>query len=799
MKRKSTLILLLLPLFLIAGSNPKKALAVRTTTAPRIDGVLNEPEWRNAKPEAEFTQQDPHEGSPASMPTEIRILYDDEALYFGCTMFDPEPSKIVARLARRDDEIESDVISIRLDTYHDHQTAFEFTINAAGVKTDIVQYNDGREEDESWDVVWDVETRISDKGWIAEIKIPFKALRFSQKDSYDWGIQFIRRISRLQERQHWVLIRKSESGSISKFGHLVGIEHIPAPNNLQVIPYAVTGGRFIPKSKSYPDGRDFSTNAGFDLKYRPGSGLTIDATINPDFGQVEADPAVLNLTTFETFYPERRPFFVEGSQIIQFTTFGGGFGPGLFYSRRIGRALRVDAPDRGYVLDEPRFATILGAAKISGKTTSGLSIGILEAVTRKETATLVSASGEKSEHVVEPLANYGLIRLRQDVMENSNIGGIITSVNKAGRPPGLTAGLDWSLKFDESIYRADGFLAGSRTTNGLGERIDGSAGKLNFSKDGGEHWRGFASFDFTSRKYNINDVGYFRRPNDYGWMAQIVYRDDKLTDFKRIWNVEAQYHLRRNFDGAELIHSMSFEWYYLFPSYWEVRLEAEVDRGRHDDRETRGHGLFPKAGTQKLEARIESDQRQSIVGELSSSIGNDQRSGTTFELSAELQLKLATNLTLDFELTRDRQRRRLAWVAYDTEDGFGNLVAERTTDEWDLVSRGSLVFTRDLTLQYYFQLFFAKGRYENFSWLNPDYSLTPTVSQKSDFNELAFNSNFVLRWEYLPGSTLYLVWSQAKQGEKGDFQTPFADDFKNTFSLPGENVLLLKMSYWLSM
>ena len=334
MKKISTMLMLLfLSSVLLAGSGEKKAIATRTTVAPTIDGILNEAEWNRAQPITDFLQRDPDEGQPASERTEVRILYDDEALYIGAIMFDRDPSKILARLARRDDEVESDFISIRIDSYHDHQTAFEFTINAAGVKTDILQYNDGREEDPSWDVVWDAETALTSDGWSAELKIPFKALRFTGQPSQEWGIQFIRYISRKRERQQWVLIRKRESGFVSKFGHLVGLDNIPLPTNIELLPYVVGGNRFLPISPAYPNGRDLESNAGVDAKYKPSSGLTIDATFNPDFGQVEADPAVLNLSTFETFYPEKRPFFIEGSQILRFTTFGGEFGPGLFYSR----------------------------------------------------------------------------------------------------------------------------------------------------------------------------------------------------------------------------------------------------------------------------------------------------------------------------------------------------------------------------------------------------------------------------------------------------------------------------------
>ena len=790
----------------ISGNNPKTARAVRTPVAPIIDGTLNEPQWKLAQPITDFTQQDPDEGAPASQKTEIRILYDDEAIYFGCTMYDSDPSRIVGRLARRDDQPVSDVLSICLDTYHDHQTCFEFIINAAGLKADILQFNDGVDLDKTWDAVWDAKTTITNEGWVAEIKIPFHALRFSRQDIYEFGLQVIRRVARNNERQMWAMILKSESGFISKFGHLVGIENLRPSANLQVIPYVVGSGKFVPTSPAYPNGHVFSPNAGFDLKFRPGSGLTIDATINPDFGQVEADPAVLNLTTYETFYPENRPFFIEGTQIIRFTTFGGTAGPGLFYSRRIGRALTVDAPPGGYIESQPRFATILGAAKISEKTSDGLSIGVLEAVTRKETATLVDSLGNHTTKVVEPLTNYSLLRLKQDLMANSNVGMILTSVNRDGRWPAMTAGLDWSLKFLESVYRVDGFLAGSRTTNTSDARVDGTAGKFNFSKDGGPHWRGSLSFDFTAKKYDVNDIGFFRRPNDYGWVGQILYRDDEVTSLKRLWSLSSMYHLRRNFDGAQIINSVNLDGQITLPNWWFIDCTATLDDGKYDDRESRGNGLYKKPGTRTLSLDVKSDKRELAVGELIMNWGMDQRMGRFLSFQGDLELKPASNLTVQFDLQRALRKNEFAWadnvipVWSSSLATTSSVFANRSTDNWSFTARGSYVFATDLTLQIYFQIFFAKGKYEDYQvMLASDHFASYPFYSRPDFNELSFNSNVVLRWEYMPGSTVYLVWSQARQGGRGTYESTFSQSFNNTFALPSDNVVLLKVSYWLSM
>ncbi len=800
--RRTTGILLsiLLPLALIAGGNEKRAVATRTTEAPQIDGRLGDAVWSAATPVTDFLQSEPLEGQPPTQPTSVRILYDDDAIYFGFMMYDSNPEKIGQRLARRDEEIDADWISVRIDSYHDHQTAYEFTLSAAGVKIDILQYNDGNEEDPSWDVVWEARTAITDSGWSAEMRIPFSVLRFPPVERQEWGLQFIRNIERKRERQMWALILKRESGVVSRFGHLEGIEGISPRTSIEVLPYVVGSSRSLATPIGMQKSPEYSANAGLDLKFKPTSEWTIDATINPDFGQVEADPAVLNLSTFETFYPERRPFFVEGSQILRFTTFGSGFGPGLYYSRRIGRALAVDAPEGGYVLEQPRFSTILGAAKVSGKMTNGVSVGILEAVTREEHAIVVDSLGNQQKVLVEPLANYALVRFRKDVMSNSNVGMIVTSVSRRGAIPDITGGLDWNLKFAGNDYRIDGFLAGSRTTFVDNARKDGAAGKLGLYKDGGIHWRGSLTGDFTSKKFDINDMGYFRRPNDYGVVANVLYRDDLVTSWRHFWDVELRHHRRWNFDRAEINNSLDLSGFLRFANYWEVDAGASFDAGRYDDRETRGNGLYRKPQERRLQFGIESDPRQLVVGDARLSLANDTRHARSISTGLELLVKASTNITLEFEINREQFDRRFAWVA-NVDDasrptGTASLFAERSTVEWDFTTRGSLVFARDLTLEIYMQLFFAKGRYENTQRMLDEATFVPDPYVEPDFNEVSLNSNVVLRWEYLPGSTLYLVWSHGRQGTEGTFDNSFRDNLRYTSRLPAENVFLLKISYW---
>ncbi|MEK6566474.1 MAG: DUF5916 domain-containing protein, partial [Bacteroidota bacterium] len=454
----------------------------------------------------------------------------------------------------------------------------------------------------------------------------------------------------------------------------------------------------------------------------------------------------------------------------------------------------------GYVLNEPRFATISGAAKVSGKTADGLSIGVLEAITREERATLVDLNGVKSDAIVEPFSNYSVFRVRQDVFANSNVGTILTSVNKKGRLPAFTGGLDWNLKFLDNEYRADGFWGGSHTTNSSGQRISGGAGRATFAKAGGKHWRGSFTIDYTSKEFNINDVGFFRRPNDHGLVSSVSYKDDVPEDWRQFWIIDATYHYRKNFDGVELFNSITSSGNLTFTNYWQFGYTLTKDWGLFDDRETRGNGLFNKPPQQSLLLLVGTDPRASVVAQVYGVYGRDDRRGQSSTMFAELELKPATNITLELSASRTTATNQLAWVTNLTSPALISVFADRSTEAWDITTRGTFVFTRDLTLQLYFQYFNAKVKYENFLQMTSPDTFNPDNAFSWDqFNRLSFNSNVVLRWEYLPGSTIYLVWSHARDGDEGDFATPFGNSLSRTFALPSENVLLLKISYWLSM
>lgn len=803
-----------------AGDNPRTVRAVRITIPPQIDGIPDEEIWKSAQPATDFIQRDPDEGKAASERSEIRVLYDDKALYFGCLFFDSQPEKIVARLSRRDDEIEADEASIRIDSYHDHQTGFEFTFNAAGVKVDILQYDDAQKEDESWDPVWELRTEVvthgwpgneAFRGWTAELRIPFRILRYRISDTsaeQEWGINFLRHISRKQEDERWAFTPKSETGFISRFGHFTGLRDLPTPRQFEVLPFVVAKQNYEPETPLRRGHAKFLGDAGLDLRYGLATNTTLDLTINPDFGQVEADPAVLNLSVYETFYPEKRPFFIEGTQIIRFTTFGGDFGPGMFYSRRIGRGISerdVNVPANGRIESLPQTVTILGAGKLSGKTVGGFSFGVLQAVTKEERAVVVDSSGNESEQVVEPLAHYSVVRLKQDVLDGSNVGMIVTSTEKQFRNPAFTGGVDWLLKFDRNTYQLNGFLALSHTTGDNDDRVTGSAGKVEYSKIAGVHWLWGVSTDFTSKRYNINDVGFFFRPNDYGVTFSLTYKEDVPASVTRNYNLLLILAERRNFDGAELtfvgvespVRGARLQSSLLFTNYWSITASVSNDVGGFDDRETRGTGLYKVPSSISSTLYVFSDNRQDVVGKAGVRYGQNTQSYRREAVEVGLQLKPYSWMQYEFGAEYVRNRNLETWVDNVVVGGATqSIFGDRSTDQYNLTLRSTVTFTRDLTLQVYGQVFLAKGHYENFRQLVGTSHFTQATYAGSDFNRHSFNTNIVLRWEYLPGSTMFLVWSQARNGDTGSYFTSFGQNFDNTFQFAPYNVFLLKIAYF---
>jgi hypothetical protein len=581
---KANLLVLIIAASLFAGKidrveleRPRSLKALRVQTDEiRIDGVIDDAAWESANFLSNFVQRDPIQGDSPTETTEFAILYDNEYLYVAIRALDSEREGIRSILSRRDEETPSDWVNVSLDSYGDNRTAFEFWLNPQGVKRDIRRYDDS-EEDLNWDAIWDGKATVQATGWSAEYRIPFQELRFSGQQDQSWGLQVYRHISRKNEDIYWTYWDKEQDGHVRHYGELAALYDIPQQRRLYVAPY--TTGQYA-VSDSYINEMESKNyrvkpNVGADIKFGVTNNLTLDVTLNPDFGQVEADPGELNLTDFESFYEEKRPFFIEGSNIYQFPMAFGGSN-NLFYPRRIGRKpqLRVANPDGTRFIDAPTATTILGAGKLSGKNSSGTSIGILNAVASEEVASIKYLDQATEKSTVEPLTNYFVSRIQQDLNKgNTTLGGIFTAVNRdldspelqALRRDAYTAGVDFSHRFADATYLVEGMLAGShvagspealvrtqmssthyfqRPDNGNGLSVDedatdltGYAYKLRLSKIRGEHIRGNVRIEASSPQFEANDAGYHGFVGQRAYRSYLQYREDEPGKLLRTWNI----------------------------------------------------------------------------------------------------------------------------------------------------------------------------------------------------------------------------------------------------------------------
>lgn len=799
-----------------AGSSSKVISAVRTGQPPILDGLVNEPQWQKAPAALDFTQFDPQEGALPTEQTSVRILYDDHALYVGVICYDSKPDLVVHQLTRRDRSSEAERFTVQIDSYHDHQTAFVFSSNVSGVQSDGVLSQDGAVYDITFDAVWNVKTATYLDGWSAEFEIPYHALRFTAEDGGDleWGINFRRYISRKHETDEWVMVPRSERLQISRWGHLRGIAGVSPPLRLNILPYVSSTSTFHPADSSWSRTYEHTILAGLDLKYGISPNFTLDATVNPDFGQVEVDQAILNLTVFETFYPEKRPFFVEGSQLF---TFGAGVdntSMPLFFSRRIGKrpsgADAVSPPTGGSVDENPPVTTILGAAKVSGRSSKGLSVGALTALTDEEYAIVRDSVGLSSSVRTEPRGLYNVVRLKQDFDGDSWIGATATTASRENLLPALSGGLDWNVRLGEGAYAIDGFIAGARSASTTSQR-DGVAGRLLASKIAGEHWLCTTSYDFSSHYFDPNDIGFFARPHDHGGYVQLLFRENFAAWMLRRYSAALNPEYRWNLDGILTHAILNTEFNGDFTNFWFGQFAYAYSHPAYDDAEQGIIGTYRRPAGHSLRLYVKTDERKNVSASFTGFYALDVKSKRLLSAQVGMTLRPASWMELTPLVFYSRGRNEEAWAfpygSTPSITGTANSVfGDRDIDQLDFELRGIVTFSRDVSLQFFSQVLLARGQYTNYKQLmsstnlvgyTPPSSFLGNPDYNPDFNETTFNANILLRWEYLPGSTVYVVWTQGRFSDSGNYSSGFGQRLHDTFSLPHENVLLLKVSYWL--
>jgi hypothetical protein len=848
----------------------KTAVAVRTAEAPRIDGRLDEEIWSTAPAADGFWQLDPDEGEPGTEPTEFRVLYTDDALFIGVRAWDSEPDQIVSRLARRDSDIPSDWIVIAIDSYHDQRTGFAFFVNPVGVKRDMYLFDDGN-DDESWDAVWDVGTSVDDEGWIAEFRIPFSQLRFSEGERQDFGFQVLRVIDRRNEEQHWRLMARGEAGLVSRFGDLTGIAGIKPPRRVELLPYVAASGDRYPGQDGNPfaTGKDHTGRVGADLNLGLTSNLTLSATINPDFGQVEADPAVVNLTAFETFYPENRPFFQEGLDVFRFPILlgdGDGANEQLFYTRRIGRSPQGWADDRGGYAESIDQTTILGAAKLSGKTAGGWSMGFLSALTAEETARVIDGDGIDHADVVEPRSSYWVGSLARDFRGGlTQVGLFGTAVDRALpdnlqwlRSSAYSAALKFNHRFLDDRYHVDVWLAGTHV-RGSEEAIDitqrssaryyqrpdndhvtydptrtsltGLAGQFIVGKHAGDKLVWATGFDTRSPGFEVNDAGYQRQADrtiQFSWLQLRWLQPGKV--FRRA-QINFNQHSVWTWGWEKLGLGGNVNGWAQFRNYWSINAGISQNFPALSTGALRGGPALLEPYTWSAWGGFNSDSRKDLsVGANFSGFKQPESDSWGYDVGPQITWRAASNM--DFTAGIGFGRQVDSWQYLTQVDALGDrhyVFGKLDQKTASMTFRGNVIFTPTLTLQLYAQPFVATGAYngyrevsdprgETFADRFTDYTTDQVVDDAGDigidldrngavdielgnpeFTYLSFRSNVVLRWEYMLGSTLFLVWQHGRFDVTDNDQFSLRQGIKDLFHLDSQNTFVLKFNYWLSL
>ncbi len=828
---------------------------------PSIDGKLDEEVWDLVEWGGDFVQRQPEYGVQPSEQTQFKILYDAKNLYVGVRAWDSDPSAIVKRMSRRDG-FEGDWVEINIDSYHDKRTAFSFTASVSGVKGDEYVSNNGSDWDETWDPIWYLATSIDDKGWIAEFRIPLSQLRFADKPEHTWGVQFTRRFFRKEERSTWQPIPQDAPGWVHLFGELKGIKGIRPQKQLEIQPYVVGKAERYNADDEDPfsTGKDDELDFGIDAKIGITSDITLDLTINPDFGQVEADPSRVNLSAFRLFFRERRPFFLEGNNVLSFPLVGFNRN-NLFYSRQIGGPPSY-YPDADYV-DQPNQTRILGAAKITGKNKNGFSWGLLESVTNREQAE-ISIDGEKSKITVEPYTNYLVGRVQQDIKEGETvIGAMMTSTNRFINNEHLdflhteaqSGGIDikhninerkYGITFRSAFSRVHGSAGAITETQMASERyfqrpdnnhkdldttrttLMGSSSTLLFEKQSGS-WVWEIGGTYRSPGLDLNDIGFLVQTDN---IMQWIWSQYRVLEPKSIFRWQRYSFIQwREYDFGKKKTSAGYEFNFRsqLKNYWFIGSGLTFEEDQLSNADLRGGpSIRYPGGTNWWYFIGTNDQKKIRLSFNQWFFWGMENFRYNTGISPNLTIRPTDALRISINPSISWNRNDLQYIS-ETEDLGGNTryilgrVEQRT---YRLSARMNFNVTPNLTVEFWGQPFLSTGEYSHFKeTLNPNsenyfdryieidnnlisYNVNDELFEirnansdieytidDPDFNVIQFRSNFVIRWEYIPGSTLFLVWSS----NGSDFHNSDENNFKqlrsDLFDLNSRNTFLIKYTY----
>ncbi len=830
----------------------------------KIDGRLDDQNWKQAEFVTDFKQKEPVENGVPSDKTEVAILYDNEFLYVGARLFSDHANELRQFLNKRDTQAPTEQFIVTLDTYFDRRTSYGFGVSVPGVRFERYHSTDAEHpRDFSFNPVWEARTVTDDSGWTVEMAIPFSQLRFHDIEKQTWGINFNRWIPRVFEDVFWVVVPRDESGWASHFGNLTGIENIKPSRRLELLPYVATEGS---STDNFDEGDPFNdrysgnVRVGGDLKMGLGPNLTLEATFNPDFGQVEADAAQVNLSQYETFFPEKRPFFTEGSQLFQVN------GPNFFYSRRIGASPHVYLD--GEFTDQPSNTSIIGAAKLTGRLNQKTSIGFLTAITSREYGHIFS-SNVTTKHEVEPLASYNVFRLQRELGNNGSTAGLIltgamrnfdkgSNIAAVLNKRAFSGGFDWNWRFAGGAYEFTGLAGFSHVEGSAGKISDlqnssaryfnrpdadhvefdetrisltGYTGTLRFQKREGKHWLYFAGVSTESPEFELNDLGILYGGDDIDSWAGLVYRETTPSSWYRNWRVELETYRSWNYGSTWTGQNIELDGSIMWKNLWNSSFDISHDFAAMSDSRTRGGPLMATEDVWEIGASTNSSFQEKFSYGLNATYAWDDLDGWFYSVRGNMTLRAGDKIEFSFfpqfqQLDLPRQFVTTIYEGGPTST-FGNRYVFANIEQTEIRAQVRLnyFFTPDLSLEIYAEPFVSSGQYTNYGELaaagtndlrvygTDGTTIIDSTQIKAhfitdgadsfellydDFSNLSFRSSIVLRYEFLPGSTAYLVWQRNLEDSFGyNRYSVRPGDLFNTFSGDGTDFLAFKISYWI--
>jgi len=833
------------------------------TSRPVIDGKLDDECWKHGNWAGDYTQFIPNEGAKPTYPTEFNIQYDDKYLYIAFRAYDGEPGKIQKFAGARDETV-GDMVGVTFDSYRDYRTGFEFTITAWGQKVDLVLFNP-MNWDFNWNAVWKGKTGLEDSAWVAELEVPLSQLRYSNQYEQVWGMHTWRWINRLQEESNWERQSKTGPGMLYNFGELRGINGLKKSRRLEIMPFMLGKVETMKTEPGNPftaNGKIWGGNAGLDAKIGVSSNFTIDLTVNPDFGQVESDPSVMNLTAFETFYEEKRPFFLEGLTIFDYKFDDKT----LFYSRRIGHSpsLLIKGGDDLFV-KMPDMTTILSALKFSGTTSKGLSLGFIQALTSDEYARVSDGGGNRSRKMVEPLTNYMVARVQKGYNEGATVlGAMMTSTSRFIKDPELeflarnaiTGGLDLIHRWHDKEFYIDARLLGSfvegsqRAIRELQESsaryyqrpgadyldydtlrtsLSGFGGKFRIGKGAKGFWRYSTGVSWLSPGLELNDLGYMRTSDEINQENEISYFVNQPVSVFRTYTITLEQFNSWNFGGIYLGSGSHLSFESEFKNNLAFSTNFIIHSGSSDPRLLRGGSDFKVPYSVMSFGKIRTNPAKKLIISLNydySYSGHDSR--TNYEITPGISLRPFNALRFEMTASFGKNKDELQYVTtLNTNEGKRYILGTIDQQTLNLTFRVDLNITPEFSVQYYGSPFVSKGRYSEFKkvtnplarnysdrfsvfenpvlsgnmyFLDDNGNFIPDYSiENPDFNFHQFRSNLVAKWEYRLGSYIYLVWSSDRTGFMDQPASSIGESFRQLWKVFPKNIFLIKLNYWFSL